>query len=271
MEEACADKVAAAMAQARRIEAEARERMSQLEASQRKHFDSVDTAADCATQESGQLDSKHPRLVEQQELTRQKADARAAAAQQAQAALSVTNQHAFGNSVVGTMVHPHNPQFPQPPHHPQPDGVGVNAVHGIGGGNMFAALYGAGGAGGAPPSQAPPSQHPELVGGVGAAVAAAAAAGGGGVRSSVELGVVGGGGGEPSDKRLDAFLSASKACVRADGNRCGRLEAARMLSLCARFGLVVPPDMAAAAKRKGMCSYTIFIDRLREVSAMGGS
>ena len=43
-----------------------------------------------------------------------------------------------------------------------------------------------------------------------------------------------------------------------------------MLALCARFGLAVPADMADAAKRKGMCSYTIFIDRLREVAATGG-
>ena len=57
--------------------------------------------------------------------------------------------------------------------------------------------------------------------------------------------------------------------MRADGPRCGRLEAAKMLNLCARFGLVIPPDMAAAAKRKGMCSYTIFIDRLRQVAATG--
>ena len=42
-----------------------------------------------------------------------------------------------------------------------------------------------------------------------------------------------------------------------------------MLALCARFGLHVPSDMADAAKRKGMCSYTIFIDRLREIASMG--
>ena len=67
--------------------------------------------------------------------------------------------------------------------------------------------------------------------------------------------------------RSDAYLSASRACVRADGPRCGRLEAGRMLDVCRRFGLRVPPDMAEAARRKGMCSYTIFIDRLREVGA----
>ena len=91
----------------------------------------------------------------------------------------------------------------------------------------------------------------------------------GGVRSSMELGVVGGGGPDPTEQRTDPFLSASKACVRADGPRCGRLEAGKMLSLCQRFGLYVPNDMAEAARRKGMCSYTIFIDRLREVAAMG--
>ena len=72
-------------------------------------------------------------------------------------------------------------------------------------------------------------------------------------------------GGGP-EARQDAFLSAAKACVRADGPRCGRLEAGKMLSLCNRFGLRVPPDMAEAARRKGLCSYTIFIDRLREVA-----
>ena len=64
----------------------------------------------------------------------------------------------------------------------------------------------------------------------------------------------------------DPFLSCSKACVRADSSRCGRLEASQMLGLCARFQLVVPPDMAEAARRKGLCSYTIFIDRLRELA-----
>ena len=38
-----------------------------------------------------------------------------------------------------------------------------------------------------------------------------------------------------------------------------------MLSLCSRFGIAIPPDMVAAAKKKGMCSYTIFIDRLRQI------
>lgn len=65
----------------------------------------------------------------------------------------------------------------------------------------------------------------------------------------------------------DAYLAASKACVRADGPRCGRLEAAKMLALVRRYKIVVPPDMAEAAKKKGMCSYTVFIDRLRELGA----
>ena len=63
----------------------------------------------------------------------------------------------------------------------------------------------------------------------------------------------------------DPYLSASKACVRADSSRCGRLEAGRMLSILARFKLAVPREMATVAKKKGLCSYTIFIDRLREL------
>ena len=65
----------------------------------------------------------------------------------------------------------------------------------------------------------------------------------------------------------DAYLAASKACVRADGMRCGRLEAAKMLALVRRYKIIVPPDMAEAAKKKGMCSYTVFIDRLRDLGA----
>lgn len=63
----------------------------------------------------------------------------------------------------------------------------------------------------------------------------------------------------------DRFLSCSKACVRADSTRCGRLDAATMLSLCARYALKVPPEMADAARKKGLCSYTIFIDKLRSL------
>ena len=66
----------------------------------------------------------------------------------------------------------------------------------------------------------------------------------------------------------DPFLATSKACVRADGPRCGRLEAGKMLALCARYQLSVPEDMAAAARRKGQCSYTIFIDRLRQIAGV---
>ena len=40
-----------------------------------------------------------------------------------------------------------------------------------------------------------------------------------------------------------------------------------MLALVRRYKIVVPPDMAEAAKKKGMCSYTVFIDRLRELGA----
>ena len=61
----------------------------------------------------------------------------------------------------------------------------------------------------------------------------------------------------------DPYLCASKACVRADSMRCGRLNAATMLQLCGRYNLPIPPDMAEAARKRGMCSYTIFIDKLR--------
>eukprot|EP00966_Prymnesium_polylepis_P195460 4530930-Prymnesium_polylepis.1 len=72
----------------------------------------------------------------------------------------------------------------------------------------------------------------------------------------------------PSGMRAsqDPFLCASKACVRADASRCGRIDAATMLQLCGRYAIKVPPDMVEAARKKGMCSYTIFIDKLREIN-----
>ena len=41
-----------------------------------------------------------------------------------------------------------------------------------------------------------------------------------------------------------------------------------MLAICARYQLPVPADLADAAHRKGMCSYTIFLDRLRELAGV---
>ena len=70
---------------------------------------------------------------------------------------------------------------------------------------------------------------------------------------------------EDMGTRRDPFYSAIKACVRADSTRCGRLEAAAMLRQCARFNVRVPPEMAEAARKRGMCSYTVFIDKLRQL------
>ena len=78
-----------------------------------------------------------------------------------------------------------------------------------------------------------------------------------------DVGAVGGGGDGGGGR--DPYLSAAKACVRADGSRCGRLEAGKMLAMIARHRLRVPHEMAEVARQKGLCSYTIFIDRLREL------
>ena len=165
---------------------------------------------------------------------------------QQQPQMGVTNNNAFGTVVGGGgMMGGGGGMAP-------PQGQGQ-----LGGAGAYGVMYGGWGA---PPSgqqQPPPynaqqQQQPPMPLGVG---------------DAAQFG--GGGGGLSDADRRDPFLSASKACVRADGPRCGRLEASKMLSLCVRFGLQVPPDMAAAAKRKGMCSYTIFIDRLRQVAASG--
>jgi hypothetical protein len=152
-----------------------------------------------------------------------------------------------------------------------PVAAGVNPTVGagqLGGASVYGLMYGdfvGNGADGPANSQQQPQSQPQppvvLAEGIGAGFGS----------GNGDGGAVGGDAfaGDGSARR-DPFLSASKACVRADGPRCGRLEASKMLSVIARFGLTIPPDMAAAAKRKGMCSYTIFIDRLREVAAADG-
>jgi len=67
----------------------------------------------------------------------------------------------------------------------------------------------------------------------------------------------------------DPFLSANKACVRSDSSRCGYLDAADVLRLCARYQLLVPADKEELARKKGRVAYTKFIDALREAAAVG--
>jgi len=111
--------------------------------------------------------------------------------------------------------------------------------------------------------QPPPLQTSGYPGGGYQSHGIPAAVGGGGHEEGGAASIPQPGGGYGAGS--DPFLSASKACVRADGPRCGRLEAAKMLSILARYHCAVPPDMAAAAHKKGMVSYTIFVDRLREL------
>jgi hypothetical protein len=93
MEEACADKVAAALAEAKQIQAEARDRMLKMEADFRRQLQTATVQAnDSSPAGSDQAieiardakDAERKRIMEQQEQARKKAEADAAAAHQAQ-------------------------------------------------------------------------------------------------------------------------------------------------------------------------------------------